>query len=340
MPDRRRVDVPWHLSLHNGDKQAALAAKKSFCAQLDAAGRSLSPCAEILRDEAEYNEVECLHDRLPEPRESEAEKQHKRRKIRHSSRTPSVESSKRVGIEILFYEGNVDDLYGTTPEAFTEDSMEADEEWDTAVTQFPIEGKSPTLTQAPSDSKNQTPMDRSIGDKRTSVMATREIVNISDDSESSSNSDPEHVRGTINPTRDGFNREISQNEDRRARQASRASTKEPKNSKADQYLLDTGNTAEQAKLSATTHPKIPSTRNARIILDTIQSPHLSARTTTSHPAVDEKSSRVPGLELNDHIKSFRKQKSSSRLRQFRHDLQDRHVPDFCIDVDILMRVTV
>ncbi|TLD34915.1 DNA polymerase POL4 [Venturia nashicola] len=47
MSDRRNMDIPWHLD----DRQAALEAKSKFCAEIDAAGDSPSPCAEILRED-------------------------------------------------------------------------------------------------------------------------------------------------------------------------------------------------------------------------------------------------------------------------------------------------
>lgn len=252
MPDRREVKIPWDLS----DRQAALEAKKKFCAEIDAAGRSPSPCAEILRDEFPSAKPDKVHHYLSEVADAEVEQRPESRKIRHSSRTPIIERSHEAEHhgtgDINMDEDNDDDLYGLTPEAIVEDSMDVDEVYEnTQRPSHPIE-TSPVTLKRSAPLQNLTATERTIGEASKRTTATKEIIDVSDDSSSSSGSDPEYEKRAATPVHPQIIQKTFPNEDQSISRAPRSSSKASSGSRTG-HLSEVTYMAETLKRITTSH---------------------------------------------------------------------------------------
>ncbi|QDS74610.1 hypothetical protein FKW77_008604 [Venturia effusa] len=189
MPDRRKVDVPWNLN----DKQAALEAKKKFCAGIDAAGRSPSPCLEI----PEGDEV---HHYCSDVTGAEFEHCPDSKRTRHISRISGFVCSDKAGKKVITTQRDEDsatgrdkrekEVNGPTPEANIESNMDVNEAYENAERHsYPVE-KSAVILGSSIKLQNQADAEigiDSIASKNTPVMT--EVINVLDDSSSSSGSE-------------------------------------------------------------------------------------------------------------------------------------------------------
>lgn len=272
MLNRRKVEIPWDLNHNNGDKQAALEAKKKFCADIDAAGRSPSPCAEVLRDDISITEADDMHRYFSGLTDFEVESRLKGKKTRHSSRTPIVEQSNKAENQtsedqplednVSKYnmdenEDNDDDLYGLTPEAIIEDSMDIDETYEEAQRQTPPIVKIPVILKSSTSLQNLTVTKKIIGPASRRTTASKEIIDVSDDSSSASGSDLEYEKGATEPIRAQVIPKSFQTENQRASRASRSSSKSSSRFKMDQHLSEVNKIAETPKLATTGQKNIP-----------------------------------------------------------------------------------
>lgn len=257
MPDRRRIEIPWNLN----DRQAALEVKKNFCAGIDAAGRSPSPCAEILRDdvssaEAEFNQFLDVTDAEQSPK-----------KAQHRSRTPAdgcVDEAENEApasnliedIDMNEDEGNDDDLYGLTPEAIVEDSMGIDEIHENAPkTSHPIAAGS-FVSKRPVSLQNLTETKSIIDEASRRIMAMKDVVDISDDSSSSSGSD---LGCQDRPAELGRVQAVQRpnlEKDQIASQAPEVASKSSSRSRTDEHRLEVKIAAEAPKRNTTSHRKV------------------------------------------------------------------------------------
>lgn len=282
MLNRGKVDIPWDLIHNNGDKQAALEAKKKFCADIDAAGRSPSPCAEILRDDVSITASDDMHRYFSQLTDSEVESRLKGKRTGHSSRNPIVEQNNKAEKQtsedqslednVSKYnmdEDNDDDLYGLAPEAIIEDSMDVDGTYKNDQRQTSPTEKSAIILKSSTSLQNLTATEIIIGNASRRMTATKEVIDVSDDSSSSTGSDLDYEKGAAEPIRAQVIPESFQTEHQRASRASISSSKSSSRSRTDQHLSQVNQTAET--------PKPATTGQKNVSLDFVQNVERASR---------------------------------------------------------------
>jgi hypothetical protein len=294
MTDRRKVPIPWDLDLHNGNEVAALEAKKKFCAEIDAAGRSTSPFSTISRDDPGSEEGYNLYKYFPELLNFDIEPQPKRRKLWNgiwdSSKATVDEKVEKGTVDTAIVTGNgtskspvveesVDedeDLYGLTPKAIVEDSMDENADLEGAPRQFAIVEKTLTVNEFPTALKDSTAQEQINFDDGNRLSTTREVVDVPDDCESSSGTEPssgsdtEYTEGATEPIRDALRERFAQNENKRSRRASRASSRASRKSKTDTELPDIDRIAETPRNASKNYPRI----SPKVLQNASHSGHL------------------------------------------------------------------
>jgi hypothetical protein len=259
MPDRRKIEIPWDVDLHNGNKEAALEAKRKFCARIDAAGRSPSPCAEKLQHDIGPGESDNRYDCFPELPNTGITPQLKRKKLRHSSKASLVEGSdealtptpiidKKGKLKDVVIEKKVEDedLYGLTPKAIIEDSMDDDGDVDATSRKSPIVEKLLAVVGTTSVLKNVITREQTFDDNGGRNPATTEDINTSDDSESSSGNGTEYTEGVTKRVRDQLVQRL----------ASQASSRANKKTKADMEPSDVDRITKTPNNAAISHTEI------------------------------------------------------------------------------------
>jgi hypothetical protein len=260
VPGRRKVVIPWDLDLHNGNKTAALEAKKKFCARIDAAGRSPSPSDVAFRDEAESDEYDYPLKRLDTGSNLRTKRDTWRRYskgplgneangvVAHTLVTNDNLTSRNAIIEQKVDEQNDDDLHSMSRKAIVEDSMDKDENFDLASRKSLVK----KITAVHEINKTSKPATVPNQSHRNRASMLPIIINASDDSLSSSGGDTEDAEGTAEPKRSELLQRFAQHGTERAARASKASSKASREPKFSADIPDEGRVAETTKNAAGT----------------------------------------------------------------------------------------
>jgi hypothetical protein len=272
MSERREVQIPWDLDLHDGNKDAALKAKMKFCTRIDAEGSHQSSSIRYTHYDHRSEEEDSLYDYFPELRyigvEPDMERKNLWSGIWDSSKVLVDEALEEIPADttITNRNGNVnnvvgetsvggddDDLYCLTPPAIVENNKGEDDNLEVILMEVPLVEQRPAVIETPTALKNSIAHEQTNGNKENSTSAIREFVNVPDGStlfsgtRPSLRSDAEYTEDAIAPIRHELLPKLAHDKNRRPRQDSRAECKEIGEFDADPELPHIGRIAETPK---------------------------------------------------------------------------------------------